>query len=153
MKRNQVLFFFFWMFLQKVDFRFLGRRRPISLPCMSSPRHHRDFGISDMHALGLLFKIRKWRWRLFSHSSRMSSGLIFFLTFHSVSPGCISLNFWFMFSFHFDKLDYISIERSNLVMSCKKLQQLLLRFGIEFQQLWELNATDLDFMTVSVIQV
>lgn len=58
-----------------------------------------------------------------------------------------------MFSIHFDKLDYISIERSNLVMSCKKLQQLLLRFGIEFQQLWELNATDLDFMTVSVIQV
>lgn len=58
-----------------------------------------------------------------------------------------------MFSFHFDKLDYISIERSNLVMSCKKLQRLLLRFGIEFQQLWELNATDLDFMTVSVIQV
>lgn len=151
MKRNQVLFFL--MFLQKVDFRFLGRRRPISLPCMSSPRHHRDFGISDMHALGPLFEIRKWRWRLFSHSSRMSSGLIFFSKFHSVSPGCISLNFWFMFSFHFDKLDYISMERSNLVMSCKKLQQLLLRFGIEFQQLWELNATDLDFMTVSVIQV
>lgn len=58
-----------------------------------------------------------------------------------------------MFSFHFDKLDYISIERSNLVMSCKKLQQLLWRFRIELQQLWELDATDLDFMTDSVIQV
>lgn len=61
---------------------------------------------------------------LFSHVEWLE----IFLTFHSVSPGCISLNFWFMFSFHFDKLDYISIERSNLVMSCKKLQQLLLPF-------------------------
>lgn len=141
------------MFLQKVDFRFLGRRRPISLPCMSSPRHHRDFGISDMHALGPFIQNQKMEmtfiFTLFSHVEWLE----IFSKFHSVSPGCISLNFGFMFSFHFDKLDYISIERSNLVMSCKKLQQLLLRFGIEFQQLWELNATDLDFMTVSVIQV
>lgn len=146
MKRNQVLFFFFECFCKKLILDSWDGVDPfLSHACQVR-------AITDMHALGLLFKIRKWRWRLFSHSSRMSSGLIFFLTFHSVSPGCISLNFWFMFSFHFDKLDYISIERSNLVMSCKKLQQLLLRFGIEFQQLWELNATDLDFMTVSVIQ-
>lgn len=150
---KEIKYFFFFMFLQKLILEFWDGVDPFSLPCMSSPRHHWDFGISDMHALGPLFKIRKWRWRLFSHSSRMSSAFGVFSVFHSVSPGCISLNFWFMFSFHFDKLDYISIERSNLVMSCKKLQQLLWRFRIELQQLWALNAADLDFMTVSVIQV